>query len=415
MTQTSLREYAFAFQPVLDRNHAIVGMELLYRDTLQPCPDDADDTTISASVIISAFVHSSGDSAHCRHSLFFNISEELLMSDMLGLLPRKNVTLELLETIPASEQVIARCRELKSQGYSIALDKVTHLGKAMTPLLEIADIVKIDLTQVVQSDLTELVNQLKFWPIKLLAEKVETETQAEFCHQLGFHLFQGYFFAKPTLVSGKRPDPAKLTVLNLLAQLMADANDRVVEDIFWENPGLVYHLLRLVNSAAFGANRKIGSIRQALSLIGRNQLIRWIQMLLYSLKDGANFPSALLELAAKRGKFMELMAQHASHELGTFQERSHMAGVLSLADVLLGMPMEEIVQTLNPDDSVRDALLERTGRIGALLALCESLENADFDGVESIAGQLHIPMQTILKSQGDAMVWVCKLSEESAA
>lgn len=415
MTQTSLREYAFAFQPILDRNHAIIGMELLYRDNLQLDLHATDDTAMSANVIINAFVHSSGDGAYHRHSLFFNIGEELLMSEMLGFLPKKNVTLELSEAVPASQRVIVRCQELKSHGYSIALDKITHLDDRVTSLLGIADIVKIDLNLVPQSRLTELVNQLKFWPVKLLAEKVETETDAEFCHQLGFHLFQGYFFAKPTSVSGKRPDPAKLTVLNLLAQLTADADDRILEAIFWENPGLVYHLLRLVNSAAFGMTTKIGSIRQALNLIGRTQLTRWIQMLLYSLDDGASFPSALLELAAKRGKFMELMAQHASHELGAFQERSHMAGVLSLADVLLGMPMQEIVQTLNPDDTVRDALLERTGRIGTLLTLCENLEAADFDAVEQTAEQLHIPMQTILKSQGDAMVWVCKLSEESSA
>jgi len=414
MTQSNLREYAFAFQPILDRSHSTIGIELLYREELQ-LGSPPDDTFMSSSVIISAFVHSSGDAAHCRHTLFFKIGEVMLMNELLGFLPRKNIVLELPATIKPTEAILARCRELKNQGYRIALDNVASLDGDVTSLLEVADIVKIDLHQVSKNNLQDLVNRLKFWPAKLLAGKVETGADAETCTRLGFHMFQGYFFARPTLVTGRRPDPAKLTVLNLLAELIADAHDRVIEKVFWENPGLVYHLLRLANSAAFGMSTKIGSIRQALNLIGRNQLIRWIQMLLFSLDDGATIPSALMELATRRGKFMELMAQHASHELGTFQDRSHMAGILSLADTLLGMPMEEIVRILNPDDDVREALLNRAGRVGTLLTLCESLENADFEGVERMAKELRIPMQTILKSQGDAMVWVCKLSEQHSS
>ena len=168
-----------------------------------------------------------------------------------------------------------------------------------------------------------------------------------------------------------------------------------------------------MNTASFGSSTKIGSIRQALNLLGRNQLIRWIQLLLYSLDDNGDSPSALLQLAAKRGKLMELLARHASHELGGFQERSHMAGMLSLADTLLGMSMQEIIRILNPEDDLIDALLERKGRIGSLLSLCENLEAADFDQVEMLANSLHIPMLTILKSQGEAMAWVCMLSDQA--
>ncbi len=412
MKPSDTRDFAFAFQPVLDRVHTIIGMELLYRDRLDMRAQTDDPTTMSAGVIISAFIHANGDAAHCRYNLFFNIVEELLMSEMLEFLPRMNVTLQLPATLAPTEAVISRCRELKSRGYAIALDHFTCVPSGHSPLLSVADFVKIDLQEVPASELAALVLQLKPWNVKLLAEKVETAEDAAFCHQLGFHMFQGYYFARPTFIEGKRPDPAKLTVVNLLAQLMADAHGSVIEEIFRENPGLVYHLLRLVNTAAFGTSSKIGSIRQALNLLGRNQLIRWIQLLLYSLDDKGGFPSALLQLAAKRGKLMELLAQHASHELGSFQEQAHMAGMLSLADALLGMGMEEIIQLLNPADVLRDALLKREGRIGYLLSLCENLESGDFDQIESLAARLHIPMQTILKCQGDAMAWVCMLSGE---
>lgn len=411
MPQASLREYAFAFQPILDREHTVVGNELLYRDHLKFDPEYiTDPVQMSASVIINAYMHSDEAYCHCNNTLFFNISEDLLMSDMLRFIPKKKVTLELLETIRPSEAIITRCQELKGMGYRFALDDCTGVTPELMPLLEIADIVKIDLPQVAPEQLGELVSQLRLWPVKLLAEKVESIEEFDRCHQLGFDLFQGYYFARPRFISGKRPDPARLTVLDLLSQLIADADNKVVEEVFRENPGLVYHLLRLVNTAAFALSTKVGSIRQALNLIGRNQLIRWVEMLLFSLDDDATFPSALLQLAATRGRFMECMARHASHQLGQFQERSHMAGMLSLADTLLGMEMREVVDLLNPDDEVRDALLERKGRIGQLLALCEAQENADFDRAEALAQELRIPMEAILQSQGEAMSWVCKLS-----
>jgi len=411
MPSASLREYAFAFQPILDREQRVIGHELLYRHHLELDPLCVKDPVeMSASVIINAYMHSDESYQNCNNTLFFNISEELLMSEMLRFIPKHNVTLELLENILPNEAIINRCRDLKQLGYRFALDDFTRISPEIEAFLEIADIVKIDLPQVPPDELAPLVTALRAWPVKLLVEKVETDAAFQRCLELGADLFQGYHFARPKFVSGKRPDPTKLTIVSLLGQLMADADDRIVEEVFRENPGLVYHLLRLVNTAAFALSTKIGSIRQALSLIGRNQLIRWIEMLLFSLDDDSTFPSALLQLAAKRGKLMELLARHMSHQLGTFQERSHMTGMLSLADTLLGMPMQEVLDLLNPADEVRDALLHRNGRIGKMLTLCECLENADFDAAEQLAGELHIPVNGVLQSQSDAMEWTCKLS-----
>jgi len=165
-----------------------------------------------------------------------------------------------------------------------------------------------------------------------------------------------------------------------------------------------------VNTAAFGAGTKIGSIRQALNLLGRNQLTRWIQLLLYSLDDNGAFPPHCCNWRQTR-QADGIAARHASHELGVFQERSHMAGMLSLADALLGMSMQEIVTILNPEDDLRDALLERKAASARCCLCAKSLEAADFDQVEMLANTLHIPMQTILKSQGEAMAWVCMLSD----
>lgn len=411
MPSASLREYAFAFQPILDRDQRVIGHELLYRQHLELDPLCVKDPVeMSASVIINAYMHSDESYQNCNNTLFFNISEELLMSEMLRFIPKHNVTLELLENILPNEAIVSRCKELKQLGYRFALDDFTRITPEMEMLLEIADVIKIDLPQVPPGELGPLITALRAWPAKLLVEKVETDADFQLCLKLGADLFQGYHFARPKFVSGKRPDPTKLTIVSLLGQLMADADDRIVEEVFRENPGLVYHLLRLVNTAAFALSTKIGSIRQALNLIGRNQLIRWIEMLLFSLDDDSSFPSALLQLAAKRGKLMELLARHMSHQLGTFQERSHMTGMLSLADTLLGMPMQEVLDLLNPADEVRDALLHRSGRIGKLLTLCECLENADFDAAEQLAGELHIPVNGVLQSQSDAMEWTCKLS-----
>ena len=405
-----LKDYAFAYQPILGANGSVQAFELLHRRPLASKADISNDMSATAEVVINVFNHASRTVLFGSRKAFINVSEDMLSSEMLTFLPRDQVVLELLETNSINLNVLERCHELKALGYSIALDdfELERIND-YAPLLDIADVIKVDLMLAKHDELPELVRLLKHHSVKLLAEKVETVEDFQLCKKLGFDMFQGYFFSKPSHVAGKCYDPPKMTVLQLLGHLNRNVQDRVIEDTFKQDVGLSYNLVRLVNSPAFGFGMQIDSVRQALSVLGRRQLSRWLQILLFALDGASEYPSALFELAAKRGKFLELLVRNfGGREL---RERAYMTGMLSLADTLLAMSMAEVIQGLNLADEISDALLSRTGDLGKLLSLCEGLEQANFELVEHLSAELSIDLVTITEAQDEAMIWVKQLAQ----
>lgn len=403
------KNYLFAYQPILDRSQSVVAQEFLYRRQRESgaqidCPTEA-----TATVIINAFAQYGVSEFLKRRKAFVNVGEDLLLSDMITLLPRSQVVIELLETNPVSQELVDRCHKLKAMGFSFALDDFVNVDY-YEPLLDVADFVKVDLLQVRPDQLADMVRRLKRWPVQLLAEKVETADDFERCKALGFDLFQGYHFARPAPVVGKRADPARMAVLDLLGKLNRDLDDQRLEQIFKENIGLYLNLLRLVNSAAFASQAKITSIRHAIIILGRRQLTRWLQLLLFTLEDKGDNPSALFEAAARRGRFMELVVEGLAGYVPSKVDQAYMTGVLSMADALLLEPMEKLVAKLSLTDEVSLALTARKGLLGQLLFLCSALEAADFDGAGDLAKQLGIDFELVTKAQDQALAWVCQLS-----
>ncbi len=301
----------------------------------------------------------------------------------------KQVVLELLETVEANDDVIKRCDELRRLGYRLALDDVTEVNDRVKALLPLVDVVKIDLMQIDWAALPDIVNALKPWPLSLVAEKVESKKHAERCMALGFQLFQGYYFAQPEIVSGKRAEPSEMTLLRLLALILGDAELAEIELEFKRHPHLVYNLMRIVNSAACGLPQKIDSLRQCIMILGRNQLQKWVQLLLYTLgRPGARLVSPLMLMAATRGKWMEALARGQRAGDVKYHDRAFMAGILSLLDALLGLQMSDVVSELNLADEVKSALLTRQGALGSLLLLIEKKEANDLSAVSCMLRDL---------------------------
>ena len=393
-------------QPILDRQQNIFGYELLFRSADVTVANVTDYSTASASVIINALADFGFREILGRHRGFINIDAEILMSDMLELLPKEQVVLELLETVDVNAAVVERCRDLKSKGFMLALDDHVY-APACEPLYGIVDIIKVDLLLPALPSFPELVGKLKRLPPVLLAEKVEGFEQFRQCHRLGFGLFQGFFFAHPVVLKKKRIDPAGATLLRLLQQLLDDAEIGEIEETFKQNPNLVYNLLRLVNSVSTGLREKIGTLRHALSILGRRQLVRWVQLAMFACGNARRGGNALLEMAAQRGRFMEILVQRhlAENRKRDYPERAFMSGVLSLAGVLFEVPMEEVVCHLNLTDDVRQALLDRTGELGRLIRLTELLEQIDFAAALPQLGQIGISEEQLLLIQLEAINW----------
>ncbi|WP_129127745.1 EAL and HDOD domain-containing protein [Geomonas oryzae] len=398
-------------QPILDRTQQIVGFELLFRSPESLYAANVSDLHMaSASVIVNSLSEFGFQEVLGRHKGFFNVTREVLMSDALELLPKDRVVIELLETIVADAEVFERCRTLKSLGFTLALDDHVY-SESFHDIYRLIDIVKVDVLETPDTSLAEMVGKFRNWPLTLLAEKVENADHYKFCSQLGFDLFQGYYFARPVVLRQNKIDIGKITMMQLMKQVMADAEWAEIEETFKQNPGLTYNLLRLVNSVAMGLRVRIKTLRHALTVLGLEQLKRWITLALYANSDSNGVQSPLLEMAATRGKLMELLML-ASHgrAAGELADQAFMVGILSLIDVLFEDSMAELIGKLNLVDSVKSALLHKDGDLGALLALAELLEQADFPAVNEQLEICELSLDQLLTAQLETFSWADKLS-----
>jgi EAL and modified HD-GYP domain-containing signal transduction protein len=407
------RDIFLGRQPILDRDQRIVAYELLFRTANTSSVIVTDDMQATASVIQYAFSEMGVQTVLGTQLGFINVSADMLLSDMMELLPKAQVVLELLETIIVTDAVVERCRVLKQQGFTLALDDFVF-ADSHRPLLALVDIVKVDLLQHDRSELRVAVNQLKPWPVKLLAEKVDSAEQAAYCHSLGFDLFQGYYFARPSVLTSKRADPSQLALIRLLGLVLSDADTQQVEQIFKQHPSLTYNLMRLVNSVASGARRNITSVSQAIMVLGRKQLQRWLQLLLFTLQAGAPYPSPLLLLAATRGKMMELLAMKQQRN-ADYCDEAFMAGILSLIETLIAKPLADIVGELNLGERLAAALLRREGEMGRLLQLVESVEQPDLNHTLALLAQSEaLSLSDLTTAEIDAMSWANQVAEATA-
>lgn len=380
-----MEEVFLGRQPILDRDQNIVAFELLFRIGRTTESNVEDDLSATANVIVNAYGQLGIQNVLGQKRGFINVDAELLMSDVICLLPCKYVVLEVMETVKITREVVQRCIELKQMGYQLALDDVTEINDDVELMLPVVNVVKVDVLALEKETISDLVKKLGRWPVLLLAEKVESDEQAKYCMELGFQMFQGYYFAKPEVMTGKRADPAKMSLLKLLTLIMGDSDAEEIEKEFKHQAGLSYNLLRMVNSVASGLPQKINSIKQAIMILGQKQLQRWIQLLLYSAdKSGESMSNALMQTAATRGKLMELIALADRPHDKNHQDRAFMVGILSLLDVLLGIEMPSIVDKLGIPEDMSQALLLREGRLGDQLRLIEANEKSEAETVQTM-------------------------------
>jgi EAL and modified HD-GYP domain-containing signal transduction protein len=401
-------------QPILDRNQNLTAFELLFRAGHFNGAQIEDDVFASATVINHAFSELGVEAVLGKHTGFINLSAPLIMSDVIELLPRNKVVLEILEHVEVTHALVQRCKALKECGFTLALDDFTGREADFKPLLDVVDIVKVDVKDMDQATLWKITAALKRLGVRLLAEKVDTRAQVDRCLELGYELFQGYYFAKPSIITGKRLSHAESALMRLLGLVLTDGETSQIEGVFKQNPDLSLNLLKLVNSAATGAKARVHSLSHAITVLGRKQLRRWLQLLLFTLSSApaAEFPSPLLVLAATRGKLMELVATALKPGDRDFQDRAFMTGILSLVNALLGMPMQEIIGGVPLDQDAKQALLERTGLLGKMLALVEALEESGLLGIEKaleeVPGLAH---SQVIGMQVEAMRWANSIGE----
>ena len=369
-------DFFLARQPILGRDQHLVAFELLFRTAGSTEANVTDDAAATAAVISHAS-QLGMDHVVGEQLAFLNVDEVVLMSDFVRFLAPDKVILEILETVKATPEVVARVTELKGLGFKFALDDVVADSEDVRQLVALVDVIKVDLKGVDPAKLQALALSLKGPHKKLLAEKVETVEEFKRCLELGFEYFQGYYFARPVILSGKKIAPSELVILRLLELINSEADNRAIELAVKRDALISLNLLRLVNTPAAGGRGKIDSLAQALMVLGRRQLQRWLQILLYARPGGAvELNSPLLQMATTRGKLLELMTMKLRPGQRAAADTGFTVGIMSLMDALFSMSMHDILDTVVVADEVRAALLEREGEFGEMLKVVELLETA---------------------------------------
>ena len=402
-------------QPILDSDQRLFAYELLFRDGSRNAADVTNGVAATATVIVNAFAELGVEAAlgNCRG--FINVDETFLFSDTLELLPRHAVVLEILETVAPTPAVIERCLALKAAGFTLALDDVIQLEPQFAELLALVDIIKVDIQPLSRVQLIQLVMKLKPMGKQLLAEKVDSREQMEQCQKLGFTLFQGYYFARPTIISGKKLDHSQLSLMKLMGLLLGDAETAKIEAALKPEPGLTINLLRMTTSVGAGTTQKITSLGHAITVLGRRQLQRWLQLLVFASNKQPGSSNPLLMLAATRGRLMELLAAEVHPGNVPFSDQAFMVGIMSLMPALVGLPIAEIVTPLGLASAVRDAVCDGSGTLGDMLNLAESSESGDIGQLTGNLARLPgLTPKQLNRAQTGALQWANNITRENA-
>ena len=360
-------------QPIFDRDSNLYAYELLFRDGSENAAGVVDGDQATSRVIINVFLEIGLDRIVGPQRAFINFTRRFFIDRESLPLPAERVVLEVLEDVPPDAEVLAGLSEYVREGYLVALDDFVF-DESLRPLIDLAHIIKIDLMALSRGELEEHVRLLRAYDVKLLAEKVETEEEFEYCKQLGFDYFQGYFLSRPNIIQGTQLPPNRLGLLQLLAKLQdpkVEVSD--LEEIIGHDAALSYKLLRYLNSAFFALPREVESLRAAVIYLGTQMIQRWASLLLLARLDQR--PSELMSQSLQRAKMCEMLARLAGRP---HADRYFTVGLFSLLDAVMRVPLHEIVKALPLTSEVCDALLRFEGPYGEALASVIAYERGYF-------------------------------------
>ena len=337
-----------------------------------------------------------------------NIGRDFLLGDAIFLLPAEHLVLEILETVPVTDETVARCRELKKRGYTLALDDYVGDQDLWAPILDQVSIVKVDILGVKESEIEPVVKKLSSRKIRLLAEKVESHEMWLKTMALGFTYFQGFFFARPMTLTGKKTDPLRQALTGILSLVLSEAETEEIIGAIRPHVDLVSSLLRVANVVGLSPGRTVTDIRQALLVMGRDQLKRWVELLLFSSAPTENrYARPLFLLAIVRGRLMERLAPLWQGSGKPLPDHAFLTGLFSLAEPLLGIPLGELLEGLPLDRSIKNALNTGEGNLGTLLSVVRRLAPAspEEEVFAALPFDAPLPLEAIAEVQAEAQVW----------
>ncbi len=375
-----------ARQPIFRSNMRVFGYELLFRSGLANfCNTALDGVAMTSSVVANSHSLLGLHKVLQGKRGFINFPQQMLNRHVPVLFSAKNTVVEILEDVEPTAEVIEACRLLVKNGYILALDDFEYDAK-FDPLLKLARIVKFDVRAQSWDELQRQVEIVKGFNVKLLAEKVEDQEEFDQLKGFGFHLFQGYFFAKPQIIQGRDIPGSKLHYLQILQRLQdSSAEYDELAEMVSHDVSLAYKLLQYVNSAAFALRVEIQSLQSAIALVGEERLRQWVEIMMLSYMAEEK-PHELLRLSIQRATFCKQICERLP---GLASSRSgYLVGLFSLLETILERSMVDILAELQLNQDLNDALVSHSGMLGGVLVLAKVYERGQWNKVEKCCTML---------------------------
>ncbi len=399
-------------QPIITADKKIFGYEILFRSVAEENTSGVSvSDNLSATANMLENIYDTGlKTIMGDKQVFINVIPDILKRSMTELLPKDKIVLEILETSTIEDNAISIVKEFKNKGFRISLNNFAY-DEAWEPLLETADYVKLDSKQYPKTEIKEMFMLLKGYGAKLISSKVETDEDFRFYKSLGFDLFQGYFFQKPSIISPVTLDSDYVILLNIFNSFQSNADIEEIESLFKLAPDLIYRLLTLINSVAYEFMAKISSVKQAIALLGYDNVARWILTIVLASKKSDFRSDPLLESALIKSRMMEDICKKYINK--GLADKAFLAGMLSLVNVALGISIKALFDKITIDPVIYEALVEHKGKLGELAGFMDVYNAADYNSADALLKKInpYASISDILEMNTGALMYLEKVKK----
>jgi c-di-GMP-related signal transduction protein len=405
-----------ARQPIFDLNEKTVAYELLYRSSAVNTYQHTDGDQATTDVIVNSFLNIGVKDLSNGKPCFINFTDNLLKLGVPSYFNPLSIVVEILETVELNDEILKICQDLKSHGYTIALDDffVSQWNELTVRLLDFIDIIKIDFRTTSRTDRQEMIRFLKGRDIQFLAEKVETIDEYLEAKEDGFVFFQGFYFSKPVILNSYDIPSYYHSYFQILKETESPEPDlEKIKDVIEKDISLSYKLLRLINNPVFRPRNEVSSIKQAIILLGLNEIKKWIYVLAIrgaATGTGNSKEREIIELSLKRGKLGELIGRKVGREV--LASRYFLLGIFSLMDSLLHHPMEELLEDLPLSNELKDALSGEKNDEYVMLQFLIDIEHAFHENLELAFNPTTMSKEELFRLYGEASDWAAKVLTE---
>ena len=391
-----------ARQPIFDIRKCIFGYELLFRSDMSDYFPEIDSNSATSKLLSNSFFNIGIEKIAGSNLAFINFPQELLLKQLPLMFSQDKLVVEIMEDVQPVEEVIEACQEIALNGYIIVLDDFFY-KPALEPLIEVADIIKIDIQTTPIEEVDEIVKKITAKGVDLLAEKVETHDEFKRAHDMGFRYFQGFFFSKPEVLRSKEISTSQMHLLEIMAEVnKEDFEFSKLEKMIVRDASISYKLMRLINSTFFKRAKQISSIRQAIILIGETGIRRFLSLIaMAGLASGK--PDELIKVSLIRAKFCELLGTQIGGRIDPSELFT--MGLFSLIDAIMDDSMENLMSQIPLSSDIKDVLISKDGNLGNFLALIESYEKGDWEQIQKVADNMGIDENDLPRHYMESLSW----------